>query len=146
MEVREATAEVETTTGTVVQAFTTGTVVQVFLLARGVARGHLEREWTRRSVMKTEVLPCWSCRGKARNRLWSAASEGFERMLKVTVLEIKSARVRLGFEVDAEVPVHRWEVWERIRAGGRPDSPAADPVAASEAGSTHWGQQGHNPT
>ena len=33
VEVREATAEIEPTTGTVVQAFTTGTVVQVFLLA-----------------------------------------------------------------------------------------------------------------
>jgi uncharacterized protein YbcI len=32
MEVREATAEIETHTGAVVQAFTTGTVVQVFLL------------------------------------------------------------------------------------------------------------------
>jgi uncharacterized protein YbcI len=32
VEVREATAEIETSTGTVVQAFTTGTVVQVFLL------------------------------------------------------------------------------------------------------------------
>jgi uncharacterized protein YbcI len=36
VEVREATAEVETTTGTVVQVFTTGTMVQVFLLAQGV--------------------------------------------------------------------------------------------------------------
>jgi uncharacterized protein YbcI len=33
VEVREAVAEIEPTTGTVVQAFTTGTVVQVFLLA-----------------------------------------------------------------------------------------------------------------
>src|SRR4051812_6055676 len=33
MEVREATTEIETSTGAVVQAFTTGTVVQVFLLA-----------------------------------------------------------------------------------------------------------------
>jgi len=33
VEVREAVAEVEPTTGTVVQAFTTGTVVQVYLLA-----------------------------------------------------------------------------------------------------------------
>ena len=32
VEVREATAEVETATGTVVQVFATGTVVQVFLL------------------------------------------------------------------------------------------------------------------
>ncbi len=36
VEVREATAEVETTTGTVVKVFATGTMVQVFLLARGV--------------------------------------------------------------------------------------------------------------
>ena len=36
VEVREATAEVETTTGTVVQVFTTGTMVQVFLLAQEV--------------------------------------------------------------------------------------------------------------
>jgi uncharacterized protein YbcI len=36
VEVREATAEVETATGTVVHAFTTGTLVQVFLLARSL--------------------------------------------------------------------------------------------------------------
>src|SRR5581483_2722205 len=34
--VREAAAEVETTTGSVVQVFTTGTMVQVFLLASSV--------------------------------------------------------------------------------------------------------------
>ena len=39
VEVREATAEVEPTTGTVVQVFTTGTMVQVFLLAQGVPAG-----------------------------------------------------------------------------------------------------------
>jgi hypothetical protein len=32
--------------------------------------------------------------------------------------------VRLGFEVDAQVPVHRWEVWERIH-GSPPPVPAA---------------------
>jgi uncharacterized protein YbcI len=36
VEVREATAEAEATTGTVVKVFTSGTVVQVFLLARAV--------------------------------------------------------------------------------------------------------------
>lgn len=40
-----------------------------------------------------------------------------ERMLKVTVLEIHGDRVRLGFEVDADVPVHRFEVWERFQSG-----------------------------
>ena len=54
----------------------------------------------------------------------------FEPTLKVTVLEIKSGSVRLGFEADASVPVHRAEVWERIResrqAGGSQENPAAD--------------------
>jgi carbon storage regulator CsrA len=39
-------------------------------------------------------------------------------MLKVTVLEIRGARVKLGFDVDKDVPVHRWEVWERLQADG----------------------------
>jgi carbon storage regulator len=53
-----------------------------------------------------------------------------ERTLKVTVLEIKNGRVRLGFEADASVPVHRYEVWERIResngAAGSLENPAPD--------------------
>ncbi len=50
-------------------------------------------------------------------------SDGFERLLIVTVLEISHGTVRLGFEVDRSVPVHRREVWERIRDGGgrKPD-------------------------
>jgi uncharacterized protein YbcI len=50
VEVREATAEVETTTGTVVQVFTSGTMVQVFQLAQGIpaqswaGRAHVRRE------------------------------------------------------------------------------------------------------
>ncbi|MGO9921610.1 MAG: carbon storage regulator [Isosphaeraceae bacterium] len=54
---------------------------------------------------------------------------GFERLLKVTVLELKGSSVRLGFEVDSSVPVHRWEVWERIRSGGQTDTPLEDPTA-----------------
>jgi carbon storage regulator CsrA len=42
---------------------------------------------------------------------------GFERLLKVTVVEISGGRVRLGFEIDKEVPVHRLELWERRMAG-----------------------------
>jgi carbon storage regulator CsrA len=49
---------------------------------------------------------------------------GFERMLKVTVVEISGRTVRLGFEIDKGVPVHRWEVWERI-CGGDPAVPGA---------------------
>ncbi len=46
---------------------------------------------------------------------------GFERLLKVKVLGIKGDKVRLGFEVDADIPVHRFEVWERILAEGGQD-------------------------
>lgn len=42
VEVREAAAEVETTTGAVVHAFTAGAMVQVFLLASGVSAS----EWS----------------------------------------------------------------------------------------------------
>lgn len=47
------------------------------------------------------------------------APSDFERLLKVTVLAIGSRSVRLGFEANKEVPVHRFEVWERIHANGR---------------------------
>jgi carbon storage regulator len=61
-------------------------------------------------------------------------SGGFERLLKVTVLEVSQGKVRLGFEVDKEVPVHRSEVWERIRAGGPPDSATQGPARRSPSG------------
>ena len=59
-------------------------------------------------------------------------SDRFERLLKVTVLEIKNGKVRLGFEADADVPVHRLEVWERILANGDPRKPAEAPAAPLE--------------
>jgi carbon storage regulator CsrA len=43
-------------------------------------------------------------------------SDGFHRLLKVTVIDIRGTHVKLGFEVDADIPVHRSEVWDRIRA------------------------------
>jgi carbon storage regulator CsrA len=54
---------------------------------------------------------------------------GFERLLKVTVLEFTGSSVRLGFEVDSSVPVHRWEIWKRIHGAGMPDSAQDDPLA-----------------
>lgn len=50
VEVREATAEVEPTTGTVVGVFTTGTTVQVYLLTHAVEAG----SWT----MNAPVAAC----------------------------------------------------------------------------------------
>jgi carbon storage regulator CsrA len=60
-------------------------------------------------------------------------STGFERLLKVTVLEIRGGHVKLGFEVDASVPVHRAEVWERIRAGDLPDRKPKEAATALAA-------------
>ncbi len=54
---------------------------------------------------------------------------GFERLLKVTVLEFNGGSVRLGFEVDSSVPVHRWEIWQRIHGAGKPESPLEEPLA-----------------
>jgi carbon storage regulator CsrA len=45
--------------------------------------------------------------------------DGFHRLLKVTVLGIHGANVKLGFDVDPDVPVHRSEVWERINVEGQ---------------------------
>jgi carbon storage regulator len=52
-------------------------------------------------------------------------SKGFESILKVTVLEVRGRTVRLGFELDATVPVHRLEVWERIRNAATSIAPFA---------------------
>ena len=66
---------------------------------------------------------------KSQEAVVVGGSVGFERMLKVTVLEIQRGKVRLGFEVDADVPVHRSEVWERNCVNGRLGSPTEGPAA-----------------
>jgi carbon storage regulator CsrA len=50
-------------------------------------------------------------------------ADGFKVLLKVTVLGIEQGKVRLGFEAADDVPVHRLEVWERMRAGAKAVSP-----------------------
>jgi carbon storage regulator len=35
--------------------------------------------------------------------------------VKVTVLEVKGSQVRVGIEAPKEVPVHRQEIYERIK-------------------------------
>jgi carbon storage regulator len=59
--------------------------------------------------------------------------------LEITILEIEGGRVRLGFEADNKLPIHRREVWDRICNGngngnGRADGPG-DGRAAVVAGS-----------
>jgi carbon storage regulator len=64
---------------------------------------------------------------KSQQSVVVGGSAGFERLLKVTVLEISGRAVSLGFEVDKDVPIHRSEVWERIQAEDQADSPSAAP-------------------
>lgn len=53
---------------------------------------------------------------KTQESIMVGGSEGFDHVLKITVLDIKSGSVRLGFDADAAVAVHRWEMWQRIIA------------------------------
>ena len=57
---------------------------------------------------------------KSQESVVVGGSGSLEHVLKVTVLEIRQGSVRLGFEADAGIPVHRSEVWERIRGGSGP--------------------------
>jgi carbon storage regulator len=55
-----------------------------------------------------------------------SGADGFNVLLKVTVLGIENGKVRLGFEAADDVPVHRLEVWERIRASAHVDEATKD--------------------
>lgn len=67
---------------------------------------------------------------KSQEAVVVGGADRFERLLKVTVLEIKGGTVRLGFEAESNIPVHRWEVWERICASVRPGDRAAESCGA----------------
>jgi len=47
---------------------------------------------------------------------------GFQGLLRVTVLDVTGGKVKLGFQADADIPVHRSEVWERMRTAGEMDN------------------------
>ena len=61
---------------------------------------------------------------KSQESVVVGGSSGFERLLKVTVLDIRGGKVRLGFDVNPDVPVHRLEVWERIQSNDGADRSA----------------------
>ena len=44
---------------------------------------------------------------KSRESVVIGGSDGLHRLLKVTVLDIRGTNVKLGFEADPDVPVHR---------------------------------------
>jgi carbon storage regulator CsrA len=66
---------------------------------------------------------------KSRESVVVGGADGFHRLLKVTVLGIQGTNVKLGFEVDPDVPVYRSEVWERINRNGRAGKPRVGSTA-----------------
>ena len=64
-------------------------------------------------------------------------------VLEITILEIEGGRVRLGFEADNKMPIHRREVWDRICNGdGRSAGLASrDGVGVTASGSIGNGSQ-----
>ena len=71
---------------------------------------------------------------KSRESVVVGGADGFQHVLRITVLEISGGKVKLGFDVDAGIPIHREEVWERIRAHGPADNPAAPVLLAEPRG------------
>jgi carbon storage regulator CsrA len=61
---------------------------------------------------------------KSNESIVIGGSSGFERLLKLTVICVSGGMVKLGIEVADDVPVHAWEVWQRICAGAQPDASA----------------------
>lgn len=52
-------------------------------------------------------------------------------ILSITVVEIAGGKVRLGFQADSAVQVHRLEVWRRLqlKGGSIPAAPGPGPPA-----------------
>ena len=63
---------------------------------------------------------------KSQESVVIGGADSLQRQMKVTVLGIQGRNVRLGFEVDADVPVHRSEVWEKICAERQTESRLED--------------------
>ena len=66
---------------------------------------------------------------KSRESVVVGRADGSQCLLTVTVLDIGAGRVRLGFDGDPGVPIHRSEIWERMRDSGELDSPTRGPPA-----------------
>ena len=47
--------------------------------------------------------------------------------VEVTVIEVRGDQVRIGINAPRDLPVHRKEIWEQIRAENRAAASSADP-------------------
>jgi sRNA-binding carbon storage regulator CsrA len=53
---------------------------------------------------------------KRREGFVVGGATGFDRLLKVTVIDVLGDDVKLGIEVADDVPVQEWEAWRRLCA------------------------------
>lgn len=60
---------------------------------------------------------------KSQESVVVGGSQSFQTILTVKFLSIKGGKVRLGFEVATDVPIHRLEVWERMHGDCDQDNP-----------------------
>jgi carbon storage regulator CsrA len=68
---------------------------------------------------------------KSQESVVIGGNSAFSRLLKITVLDINGGKVQLGFEIDADIPVHRKEVWERLRMQDATDGVNEPPLFIS---------------
>jgi carbon storage regulator CsrA len=64
---------------------------------------------------------------KAQESVVIAAPGTSGPLITITVIAVAGGRVKLAFEGDAAVPIHRGEVWQRINGGL--NSPTPDPAS-----------------
>jgi carbon storage regulator CsrA len=62
---------------------------------------------------------------KSNESIVIGSSNGIDRLLKLTVIRVAGGTVKLGIEVADDMPVHPWEVWQKICAGALPDNSAS---------------------
>ena len=57
-------------------------------------------------------------------------SSACNRVLRITVIDVRGGTVRLGIEADADIPVHRAEIWGQIF----PNMPQGPPARLRQSG------------
>ncbi len=65
---------------------------------------------------------------KNRESVVIGGAPSVQPVLRVTVLEIRGGKVKLGFEADPSISVQRSEVWERIHTGELPEEHTDEPT------------------
>jgi carbon storage regulator CsrA len=77
---------------------------------------------------------------KNRESIVIARPDDLGIVLEITILEIEGGRVRIGFQADTKLPIHRREVWDRI-CNGHPTNGAVG-VRSGELLAATPGQNG----